>query len=519
MKHFFAAAAIGLASFALASLSAPTSARAETTLNIGMAAADIGQIDPHRATTTQDKPVVSWICNGLVRFKPGSASLEELEPDLAETWDKTADGKTWTFHLRHGVKFHGDWGELTADDVVYSLKRAADPKTSSFSSDYAVVDTIEAVDPYTVKIVLKKPIPALLGLVANYHGGNVVSKKAAEALGADFRTKPVGTGPFVISEYKSNESLTLVANKAYFRGVPKIDKIVYRFIPADASRDLAFISGELDVVYGGQDQRWVDRMTKEPGVVVDIVKPSELSLLHLNETMKPLDDIRVRQAIAYAIDRKQIAAFKGASTAVPAVSVVPTGYLGTDENAKLFPYDLAKSKELLKEAGYPNGVAVKVIQTSLPTMLTSMQIVQSQLKKAGIDLQFEVVDHQSYHAQIRKDLSGATYYSAARFPVADVYLRQFFYSPSTVGKPTAVVNLSHCSVADAEIDAAAIETDVDKQKALWKEAQAKIINDVCAVPLYEQLQVWAHKTNVDFGYKFDAAIHLGPVITELTTKH
>lgn len=512
-RHLLAATAILLATFATA-----PSANAETVLNIGMAAADIGQIDPHRATTTQDKPVVSWMYNGLVRFKPGSASLESLEPDLAERWEHSADGLTWTFHLRKGVKFHGDFGEMTSEDVVYSLKRAADPKTSSFSSDYAQVDAIEAVDPYTVKIVLKKPLPAPLGLVANYHGGNIVSKKAVESLGADFRTHPIGTGPFMLAEYKSNESLTFLANKAYFRGVPKVDKIVYRFIPADASRDLAFTSGELDVVYGRQDQRWVERFQKEPNVVVEVVRPAELSLLHLNRTMKPLDDIRVRQAVAYALDRKELAAFKGAATSFPGVSVVPSGYLGTDENAKLFPYDPAKAKALLKEAGYADGFAIKAIQTSLPTMLTSMQVVQGQLKKVGIDLQLEVVDHQSFHAQIRKDLSGGVYYAAARFPVAEVYLRQFFHSDSIVGTPTAVTNFSHCTVADKEIDAAAVAVDPAKQKELWKEAQAKIIEDVCAVPLFEQLQAWARKTNVDYGYEFKAAIHLGPVITENTNK-
>ena len=509
-RYLFAAAALLLAPIA--------TARAETVLNVGMAAADIGQIDPHRATSTQDKPVVSWMFNGLVRFKPGSASLEALEPDLAESWEKSADGKTWIFHLRKGVKFHGDWGEMTSEDVVYSLKRAGDSKTSSFAADYSVMESIEAVDPYTVKIVLKKPIPALLGLVANYHGGNIVSKKAAEALGADFRTKPVGTGPFQVVDYKSNESLTFAANPAYFRGVPKVDKIVYRFIPADASRDLAFSSGELDIVYGRQDQRWVERFSKEPNTVVEVVKPAELSILHLNTTMKPLDDKRVRQAVAYAVDRAQIAGFKGASTAVPAISVVPSGYLGTDEQAKLYPHDIAKAKALLAEAGYPNGVTIKVIQTSLPTMLNSMQIVQSQLKKAGIDLQLEVVDHQTFHARIRKDESGAVYYAAARFPVADVYLRQFFHSAATVGTPTAVTNFSHCAVADKEIEAAAIEPDAAKQKELWKVAQAEVIDDVCAVPLYEQLQVWARKTNVDYGYEFQGAIHLGPVITELTNK-
>lgn len=516
MKTHFLAAVAALALTVTAAQI--TTAQAETVLNVGMAAADVGQLDPHRATTTQDKPVVSWIFNGLVRFKPGSASLETLEPDLAERWESTPDRLTWTFHLRKGVKFHGDWGELTADDVVFSLKRAADSKTSSFAADYASIDTIEAVDPLTVRIKLKQPIPSLLGLVANYHGGNIVSRKAVEALGADFRLKPVGTGPFVFQDYKSNESVTLVANKTYFRGAPKIDRIVYRFIPADASRDLAFTAGELDLVYGRQDQRWAERFKKEPNVVVDVVRPAELAILHLNTTMKPLDDKRVRLAIASAINRAQIVKFKGELVADQGVSVIPAGYLGTDEKAPLPPYDLAKAKALLSEAGHSSGLTLKVIQTSLPSMLNTMQIVQSQLKQIGIDMQMEVVDHQTWHAQIRKDMSAAVYYSAARFPVADTYLTQFFHSRSTVGTPTAVTNFSHCAAADKEIDAARIEGDPVKQKELWYAAQRKIIDEICAVSLYEQLQVWAHKANVDYGYKFDGAIHLGPVITEATTK-
>ncbi|GGH16505.1 ABC transporter substrate-binding protein [Alsobacter metallidurans] len=510
-KHIIAAAA------ALALLASTAPGAYAQTLNIGMAAADVGQLDPHRATTTQDKPVVSWIFNGLVRFKPGSASLETLEPDLAEKWESSPDKLTWTFTLRKGVKFHGDYGEMTSEDVVYSLKRAADSKTSSFAADYGAIDSIEAVDPSTVRIKLKQAIPSLLGLVTNYHGGNIVSKKAVEALGADFRLKPIGTGPFAFQEYKPNESLTLVANKSYFRGAPKLEKIVYRFIPADSARDLAFTSGELDLVYGRQDQKWAERFKKEKDVVVDVLRPAELSVIHLNMAMKPLDDKRVRQAVAYAINRAQMVQFKGELVAEEPTSVVPNGYLGTVK-APLFPHDVAKAKALLKEAGFENGVQLKSVQTSLPTMLNSMQIVQNQLKQAGIDLQLEVVDHQTYHANIRKDLSGVSYYSAARFPVADVYLTQFYSSKSIVGTPTAVTNFSHCTVADKEIDAARSEPDLAKQKELWAEAQKKIVEEVCSVPLFEQLQVWAHKTNVNFGYELKDAIHLGPVITEATTK-
>ena len=249
-----------------------------------------------------------------------------------------------------------------------------------------------------------------------------------------------------------------------------------------------------------------------------MLRPAELGQLHLNMTVKPLDDKRVRQAIAHAINRAQIVSFKGDLTADPPVSVVPAGYLGTDAKAPLATYDVAKAKALLKEAGFPNGITVKAIQSTLPSMLNTAQILQAQLKLAGIDLQLETVDHQTFHANIRKDLSGAVYYTAARFPVADVPLTQFFHSRSIVGTPTGVVNFSHCAVADKEIDAARSEPDLAKQKELWATAQRKILEEVCAVPLFEQLQVWAHKSNVDFGYKLVDAIHLGPQITELTTK-
>ncbi|MBL8588232.1 MAG: polyamine ABC transporter substrate-binding protein, partial [Methylobacteriaceae bacterium] len=121
MKHV---AMAGLTALAL-TLAAP--AFAQKTLTIGMAAPDIGQVDPHKAVTTQDKPMTGWVFNGLVRFKPGSADLGGLEPDLAESWEKNADGTVWTFKLRKGVKFHRDYGEMTSEDVVFSIRRAADP--------------------------------------------------------------------------------------------------------------------------------------------------------------------------------------------------------------------------------------------------------------------------------------------------------------------------------------------------------------------------------------------------------
>jgi len=492
-------------------------AAAQKVLNVGMAAADLGSLDPHRTATTPDKAIIGWMFNGLVRFKPGTMNPETIEPDLAQSWDTSADQLTWTFHLRKGVQCNNGYGELSADDVVFSLKRASDPKISSFSSDYADVTAIDAPDAATVRITFKRRPPSVLGILTNYQGGNIVCRKAVEKLGDDFRTKAVGTGPFAIESYTPNQSITLVANKNYFRGAPKIDRIVYRYIPSDATRDLAFTSGEIDLIYGHQDQTWAERMKSLPHTVVDVFGPGELSDINLNITKKPLDDLRVRQAIAYAVNRAELVKFKGPLTAREAVSIIPHDYLGTDEHAPLYPYDPAKAKQLLADAGYGNGLKLTMIQTSLPSMLNTMQIVQAQLKKVGIDLQLEVVDHPTFHAQIRKDLSMMVLYAAARLPVADVYLTQFFHSRSIVGTPTAVTNFSHCSVADQEIDGARQTTDVAKQKALWMEAQDKLTKEVCAVPLYEQLQVWAHRDKLNFGYKLDASLTLGPIINEQST--
>jgi peptide/nickel transport system substrate-binding protein len=498
-------------------LAAVVPAQAEKVLNVGMAAADLGSLDPHRTATTPDKAIIGWMFNGLVRFKPGTMNPEAIEPDLAQSWEASPDQLTWTFHLRKGVQCNNGYGELGADDVVFSLKRASDPKISSFSSDYADVASIEAPDAATVQLKFKRRPPTVLGILTNYQGGNIVCKKAMEKLGDEFRTKAVGTGPFAVESYTPNQSVTLVANKSYFRGAPKIDRIVYRYIPSDATRDLAYSSGEIDLLYGRQDQVWVERMKSLPHTVVDVFGPGELSDINLNITKKPLDDLRVRQAMAYAVNRADLVKFKGALTAREAVSIIPHDYLGTDEHAPLYPYNPAKAKQLLMAAGYPDGLKITVIQTSLPSMLNTMQIVQAQLKKVGIDLQLEVVDHPTFHAQIRKDLSMAVMYAAARLPVADVYLTQFFHSRSIVGTPTAVTNFSHCGVADQEIDGARQTADLAKQKALWKEAQDKLISEVCAVPLYEQLQVWAHRDKLDYGYKLDASLTLGPIINEQST--
>lgn len=496
---------------------APPVRAQSTTLRVGIASADAGVLDPHLNSSTPGRGFLQWIFNGLVRIKPGELSPEFMEPDLAERWESSADGKTWTFHLRRGVQCHGGFGEFTAEDAVYSLNRAATRDTSAFSSDYVAFDRVEAVDRYTVRITLKENIPSLLGAVMNYAGGFQVCKAAVEQLGNEgFRRRPIGTGPFAFAEYVPQQYGRLVANDQYFRGRPQIREVMYRFIPSDAARDLAFQAGELDMIYGRQDQTWFTRTQQLPNVRVVAMQPAEMSVIHLNMTMPPLNDIRVRQAIAHAINREQIVQLRGQNTSVTALSVVPRGYLGHNPDAPLLPPDIARARALLTEAGHPNGITIRAIHTTLPGMMSVMEGVQAQLRRAGITLEITPVEHATFHAQIRQNLSQVVHFQAARFPVADVYLTQFFHSRSIVGTPTAVTNFSHCRVADAEIDAARGETDRDRAIALWREAQVKIVREVCAVPVYEQMQLWAYRTNLDLGYELKASLNLAPPLLETT---
>lgn len=510
----FRAALLGTA----VALGAAGGAVAQTgpTLRIGMAAQDVGRLDPHFAVSTIDRVVVAWMFSGLVRFRPGSINPGEIEPDLAERWESSADGRTWTFFLRRGVQFQGGFGELTADDVVFSIRKAGTAASSAFSADFRAFETVEAVDSHTVRIVLRENVPALLGILTNYSGGYIVSRRAAEQRGADFVRNPIGTGPFALERVTPNQSAELVAHQGYFRGAPQIGRISYRFIPSDASRDLAFQNRELDINYGRSDQTWLNRTRALPNTVVDVFEPGELAIINLNIRQAPFNDIRVRQAVAHAINRPELVRFRGQDVVREGQSLVPRGYLGFTSDVGLLPHDLNRARALLAEAGHPNGFTVRVVHTQLPEMLNMMQVVQQQLRRAGINLDLQVVEHATFHQQIRQDLSPLVYYSAARFPVADIYLTQFYHGRSRVLTPTAVTNFTHCDQADAQIDAARVSTNREEQLRLWAEAQRILVRNVCGVPLIETLLVYARRDNIDYGYELRGSMSLGPLITERT---
>ena len=162
----------------------------EKVVRMALKASDIRSLDPHYGTTTIDYACIDPMFNGLVRFKPEDINPEKIEPDLAERWEHSKDGLVWTFYLRKGVKFHKGYGELTAEDVKFSLEKAANKTTSGFAADYSALDKVDIIDKYTVRLTFKSAIPSVLGILTNYHGGYIVSKKAVMEKGDKFKFDP-----------------------------------------------------------------------------------------------------------------------------------------------------------------------------------------------------------------------------------------------------------------------------------------------------------------------------------------
>ncbi|MBR9984605.1 MAG: hypothetical protein KFF68_01725 [Desulfosarcina sp.] len=499
----------------------------EQILNIAFDAGDLQTLDPHRAASTQDRSTVDPIFNGLVRYTPGNQV--QAEPDLAESWQASADNKVWTFQLRKGVFFHPfpdhpKGYELTSEDVIYSFQRAADPEVSSYAGEYSGI-IFEADGPYKVRITLEQPMSEILFLakVANYAGGFIVPKKVIEANGNDwFKLNPVGTGPFAFKSYQPRQKVVLGANDNYFRGKPYLREVVIRYMTSVSSRELGLQSGELQIIEGLKEDKWLEKVATFPDVVIKPFGPCETQMLFFNMGTAPFNDIRVRKAFSYAVNREEVAAFMGKGLAVPIYS--PTlappapGAMTKAEAEKagiVYENNIAEAKNLLADAGFAKGLKFEAIVSEMESSYRKPMIaIQAQARKAGIDMQLKVVDHSAFHGLIRQDASPIVYYASWR-PDVNVYLTRFFHSDSVIGKGKKPdTNFSHYGLVDANgdgkvdnvdelIEQARWELDAQKQIGMWKDAQIKILQDVAAVPIIRLMYAFPMKSYVDLGYDLE----------------
>lgn len=477
----------------------------EQIVRVAVGVDDIKTLDPHFSVGTGEWPMTGPVYEGLLSFPDGVVTSENLEPGLATEWNVAEDGLTWTFKLRDGVQWHHDHGEFTAEDVKFSIERVLDPEVASpFANSLSVIESVTIVDPYTVEIKTKQVEPSLPSLLVNNQAGQIVSKHAVES-GVDLRTQPIGTGPFMVQEYRPRESVTMVRNEAYWGGTPTVEQVIVLFMSDDSTRELALRSGDVHAIALPARQDSTDRM-REAGMVVDLTAPANMFVLHFNLKHAPLDDIRVRKALAGAIDRNLMVRFLGKDVAIPEVSPLPSGYLGHTSDVPTTPYDPEKSKALLEEAGYGDGLNLTMAISNSDIYLPPMQVIQEMWKQIGVNLELNVVDHPTYHRLIREDVNPVVIYGAYRYPLTGtIYLTQFYHSQSAIGTPTASTNFSHYGEVipgvDELLDKARSELDQEAQVALWEEAQRKIIEDVVSVPLVTRNYAMARSPKLDLGFE------------------
>ncbi|MBW2041511.1 MAG: hypothetical protein JRI76_05690 [Deltaproteobacteria bacterium] len=513
------------------SASAPLEhANARKILHYGTNVSRIGSFDPHLASASSDRAIADMLFNGLLRYRPGMAP--EIEPDLAVTMPdmQMINGKqVWTFNLKKGVLFHpGTDTEpypLTADDVIFSFKKASNPAFSAYAGEYAGM-TFEKAGDHTVRIVLEKPLSSILFFpkVSNYSGGFIVSKRAIESKGyGRFKAHPAGTGPFAFKEYIPGEKVILSAHDRYFRGKPRLSGVEVALIPEIEKREAALRAGSLDVVVGSANPVWLEQIRNDAGVVLDLHGVGEVVTVHLNTTKKPLNDRRIRKAILYALDREAFIRAGGKLMIEGVYSPVPPQLMPggiSDEEIKAlgldYAVDISKARRMLAEAGFPDGFSLKAICSEIRFHRLAYDLLGRQLEAIGVHCRIEIVPHVEMHRRIRADESDIVVYGAFR-PNADAYLTQFFHSDSiVVSGRTPDTNFSHYAGADALIEAARAEIDPESQIRLWVHAQIKILSDAVAYPLFSLIQCQLRGRHVDYGHPLKSSMALYPQFTEAT---
>ena len=329
------------------------------------------------------------IYDPLVEILPGG----DIGPMLATSWDVSDDGREWTFTLRDGVTFHN--GEaFDATDVKFTFDRIMEQNLRQ-AFLFPSLEDVTIVDDHTIRFRTSEPQGNFLNNAAMV---SILPADAVQEMGDAYFEKRYGTGPFKFAEFKQDELLALDKNENYWRaGVPKVDRLEFRPIFEEATAQAALQAGEVDVLSAvSPDLAMV--LEASPDINVIYTPSIETTYLQLKATSAPFDDPKVVEALNYAIDRKSITEGLWMGKAVPAAAYVPPGLVGYDSNLTPFPYDPEKSRALLAEAGYPDGVQVELLGPAglWPQSRQVMEAIQAQAREAGFDIKLNILESAAY---------------------------------------------------------------------------------------------------------------------------
>ncbi len=464
---------LAAAAFALATCSVASAARTDLILGMPL---EPPHMDPTAgAAAAIDEVLYANVFEGLTRI----GSRGEVLPALAESWTVSDDGKTYTFKLHTGVKFH-DGTDFDAEDVKFSLDRArAEDSTNAQKGLFAAIDTVEVVDPATVKVSLKNPQGSFL---YNLGWGDavVVAPESAETN----KEKPIGTGPFRFENWAKGSSITLVKSADYWGEPALLEKAEFRIIPDAAAAVPALLSGDVQALPNFALGDALPQVENDPRFKVVIGATEGETVLSTNNKKPPFDQLKVRQAIAHALDRKAIIDGASAGFGVPIGSHFSPANAAYIDLTGTYPFDPEKSKELLKEAGFENGIKATLKLPPVAYARDGGQIIASQLRDVGIDLEIIPVEWADWLKQVftEKDYD-LSIVSHTEPNDIDIYSRKDYY-----------FNYDNPAF-DKLIEELNLTSDETKRTELYQQAQKILADDAVNGFLFElpKIGIWDAK--------------------------
>lgn len=459
---------------------------------------DSTSLDPAATTEGEAFKVTVNLFETLVNFGEQDT---EIEPGLATEWAPSEDGLTHTLKLQEGVKFH-DGTDFNAEAVVFNFERWKAGNKEQFyyyNSQFGdKIDSVKAVDEYTVEFKLNTPIAPFYKNLAMPPFG-IASPAAIEKFGDKFMENPVGTGPFVFKEWKRNDRITIEKNADYWQeGLPKLDSVIFRSIPENSARLNALASGEVDLIDG---VNFSDVPQIEGNADLQVFERPTLNVAYvgLTNTRGPLKEKLVRQALNYAVDKQSLIDAFYAGAADPAINPMPPVVAGYNEEIEDYPYDPEKAKELLKEAGYEDGFEMELwaMPVPRPYMPDGQKIAEAlQANFADIGVKAKIVSYE-----------WGTYLEKANKGEADSFLLgwtgdngdadNFLYvllDEDSIGSN----NYTYYKNSEVHelLTKAQASADQDEREALYKEAQEIIKDDAPWIPLVHSRPILAGKAGV-----------------------